>query len=213
MDNLRRSENAALPQDCWSGKMLGVYYDQLPHWVVDHGCYAFTFHCADSLPAIALEKLSEMVVANHGVESSDVEYLKESRRRFRMMEHYLDQSCGSCPFKLDQHRKAMSGFLGEYKGALRFRHWVIMPNHLHLLTAPIRFGTLNAFKQASKDFKMKSTHFVNQQLNRSGKLWMSSGYDRWVRDAVEYRRWIRYLETNPVKVGLCQKPEDWIGLH
>lgn len=192
--------------------MIGMYHDRLPHWVVDYGCYALTFHCADSLPAVALEKLREIVASDRSVESSDDAFLEESRRRFKIMEHYLDQSYGTSPFKADSLRQAMHEFLEDFDGVFRFRHWVMMPNHLHLLTEPMRFESTNGFKRAIKDFKMKSTFFANRELDRSGRLWMTSDYDRWVRDVAEYRRWVKYLQANPVKAGLCRQPSNWVGL-
>jgi REP-associated tyrosine transposase len=50
---------------------------------------------------------------------------------------------------------------------------------------------------------------ANAILERQGKFWQIESYDHWIRDEQEFWRVIEYIENNPVKVGLCQKPEDW----
>jgi hypothetical protein len=159
--------------------MRGIYHDQLPHWVVDYGCYSLTFHCKDSLPAAALLKLREIVASEASVASTDEAFVKQSRQRFAMMEHYLDQSHGTCPFKHASIRSDLSQFIKDYDDGFRFRHWVFMPNHWHLLTEPASFASTGAFKHAIKLFKMRSNAFVNKSTGLSGRLWMRSGYDRW----------------------------------
>ena len=212
VDMMSPSEHL-VPADCWSGIMVDVYHDLLPHWVVDHGCYALTFHCRDSLPPAALRKMMEIVDSESLIESKDDAFLEQSRRRFRIMEFYLDQSYGSCPFESKLIRKSLGEFLEAYDDGFRFRHWVVMPNHLHLLTEPIDFVSGDEFKRAIKAFKMKSTVFTNRLTGSRGSLWMRSGYDRWVRNTTEYQRWIGYLRENPVKAKLCMEPQAWIGLR
>jgi hypothetical protein len=34
-------------------------------------------------------------------------------------------------------------------------------------------------------------------------------FDHWVRDNAEHARLVAYVENNPVKAGLCKRPEDW----
>jgi len=50
---------------------------------------------------------------------------------------------------------------------------------------------------------------ANTILGRQGKFWQIESYDHWIRDEQEFWRVIEYIENNPVKIGLCQKPEDW----
>ena len=46
-------------------------------------------------------------------------------------------------------------------------------------------------------------------LDRKGTFWQAESYDREIRDDIEFWRVIRYILNNPVKAGLCPKPEDW----
>jgi putative transposase len=42
-----------------------------------------------------------------------------------------------------------------------------------------------------------------------GIFWQKRYYDRNVRDEREFREKLRYLHRNPVKAGLCQRPQEW----
>ena len=47
-------------------------------------------------------------------------------------------------------------------------------------------------------------------LGRTGKpFWQAGSYDHWVRDEHEYGRIVAYIESNPVKAGLVEHPEDY----
>lgn len=43
----------------------------------------------------------------------------------------------------------------------------------------------------------------------SSQLWQRDYYDRFIRDEEHLHRCIAYIRRNPVKAGLCLKPEDW----
>jgi REP element-mobilizing transposase RayT len=38
---------------------------------------------------------------------------------------------------------------------------------------------------------------------------MEDYFDRYVRDEKHFANAISYIEKNPVKAGLCLRPEDW----
>jgi len=50
---------------------------------------------------------------------------------------------------------------------------------------------------------------ANRILGRIGAFWQHEGYDHWVRDGDECQRIVRYIERNPVKAGLVERPELW----
>ena len=194
--------------------MRGIYYDQLPHWVVDRGCYSLMLRCRGSLPDSVLMRLSEVNQNQQKIVAHDRESLEQQRRSFKILEAYLDQSQGFAPFRDDAVRGEFHDYLQNYNVAgLTFQHWVIMPNHLHLLTAPFNCERVECFKSAMTQFKQRSTQMLNRALGRNGKLWQSYQYDRWIRNETEYRRWLEYFKQNPVKAGLCQQPEGWVGLQ
>jgi REP element-mobilizing transposase RayT len=46
-------------------------------------------------------------------------------------------------------------------------------------------------------------------LGRAGRFWQREPFDRYVRNKRHFRNALAYIEANPVKAGLCDKPEDW----
>ena len=42
------------------------------------------------------------------------------------------------------------------------------------------------------------------------RFWSRDYFDRWMRNAAEEQRVIRYIENNPVRAGLCREAEDWL---
>ena len=58
-------------------------------------------------------------------------------------------------------------------------------------------------------WKSFTAHQCNQVLRRTGRLWEREPFDRYVRNQRHFRNALSYIENNPVKAGLCEKPEDW----
>jgi len=81
-----------------------------------------------------------------------------------------------------------------------------MPNHIHYLLKPINNHTLS---EIIKNFKSFTAHEANKILQRNGQFWQEDYYDRYIRNREHYEKTVRYIETNPVKAGLCEKPDDW----
>ena len=81
--------------------------------------------------------------------------------------------------------------------------WVVMPNHVHLLFTPlIEVPTL------LRRLKGSTAREANRQILRVGKpFWQHESYDRFVRNAAEYRRIENYIVQNPVRAGLATCPE------
>lgn len=159
-------------------------------------------------------RLSEINQNQRDIVARDEQALEQQRRSFKILEAYLDQSQGFAPLRDVGIRDSFNQYLQRYDvRGLSFRHWVVMPNHLHLLTAPLDCERVESFKKAMTQFKQRSTQMLNRELGRRGQLWQSYQYDRWVRNETEYCRWIEYFRQNPVKARLCQQPEEWVGLQ
>jgi REP element-mobilizing transposase RayT len=83
--------------------------------------------------------------------------------------------------------------------------WVIMPNHVHLLINPLVHPS-----HVLQSIKGATARECNRLLGRTGEpFWQKESYDHWVRTEDELRRIRNYIESNPVKAGLTQKPDDW----
>ena len=131
------------------------------------------------------------------------------RRHFKILDHTLDSGQGPLPFTETVADELHQWIAAYAEDQLTFAHWVIMPNHLHLLTKPIALEGNKEFQTVWRRFKGRSSRFLNRLLESSGALWQDSLYDRWVRNETEWNRWIDYFRKNPVKARLVARPEDY----
>jgi len=84
--------------------------------------------------------------------------------------------------------------------------WVVMPNHAHILCIPSAGNSLAGIMHSIKSF---TSNKANKMLNRSGRFWQKEYFDRYIRNARQFANTVAYIESNPVKANLCQRPEDW----
>jgi REP element-mobilizing transposase RayT len=80
-----------------------------------------------------------------------------------------------------------------------------MANHVHLLMTPLLevAGIMHSLKRST-------ARECNRILGLTGRqFWQNESYDRLVRDESEFRRIVRYIESNPVKAGLVLTPEEF----
>ena len=83
--------------------------------------------------------------------------------------------------------------------------WVVMANHVHVLLTPKVDPA-----RLVKSIKGFTAREANQILGRTGEpFWERETYDHWVRDAQEWTRIKAYIEHNPVKAGLVERPEEY----
>jgi putative transposase len=84
--------------------------------------------------------------------------------------------------------------------------YVIMPEHVHLLLSEPERGSLRTVLQILKQA-------VSRRLARPGKrnapFWQARYYDFNVWSDRKRIEKLRYMHRNPVKRGLCERPEDW----
>ncbi len=172
--------------------MATFHVRRLPHYY-STGCPIFlTWRLAGSLPA------------NRSFPSHNL-----AGRTFLVMDRLLDAASDG-PLYL--RHPDLARMVTE---AIRFqeRHlehyslhaYVVMPNHVHLLVSPR--APVSRLMQSLKRFTAREG---NRLLDRTGQpFWQDESYDRLVRDATEYERILRYIEMNPVNVGLVSAPEDF----
>ena len=85
--------------------------------------------------------------------------------------------------------------------------WCVMPNHAHTLFTPKASFMMSKIVHSWKSF---TANECNKILRRTGRFWERDPFDRYIRNEQHYRNAIAYIENNPVKAGLCEKPEDWL---
>jgi putative transposase len=82
--------------------------------------------------------------------------------------------------------------------------YVVMPEHVHLLlNEPDRATLADAIKSLKQGV---SRRLIGCQLH----FWQKRYYDFNVRNHRQFAEKLRYIHNNPVKRGLCARPEDWL---
>jgi putative transposase len=98
--------------------------------------------------------------------------------------------------------------LREYKEELPFDlfHYCLMPNHIHFL---IRTQKATDFSLFMKKINLSYFHYFRNKYDWVGHFWQ----DRFKSQAVGKDSYFiqcgKYIELNPVRKGLCEKPDDY----
>jgi REP element-mobilizing transposase RayT len=171
----------------------------LPHFEGGELAQFITFRLHDSLPRNVLVRWKEELKLETSAEAESI-----MRRR---VEAYLDQGHGSC--YLRQHDIAemvQRALLFHDRTKYRLAAWVVMTNHVHMLCTPRAGNSLAEIMHSIKSF---TSNEANKMLDRAGRFWQKEYFDRFIRNPRQFARTVAYIENNPVKANLCQKPEDW----
>ncbi len=178
----------------------------LPHWEQPGATYFITFRLADSIPASLISTWEAELAAweERHPQPWNVKTTAEFKVLFdERRQDWLDQGHGSCtlrkPAAADMVAKALRHFDGE---RYALDHFVVMPNHVHVLLSPLSGHGLPDILHSWKSFTAKE---INKLENCSGKFWMEESFDRIVRDLEELDYYRRYILENPVKAGLSEE--------
>ncbi len=158
-----------------------------------------TFRLSDSLPQCVLETWRK--------EFSSEPNLNVDVALRKRIEVYLDHGHGECLLRTPRIAELVQDSLLFFDGErYRLTAWVIMPNHVHILATPCAGYELSAILHSLKSY---TANEANKIAGRTGQLWQRESFDRWIRNADHFANAIIYIENNPVKAGLCERPEDW----
>ena len=161
----------------------------LPHFDSAETTRFITFRLADSLPRAVAEELA-----------------KHSDSLARTDER-LDECLGQCWLRKPEIAKIVQDALLHFDGGrYRLLGWCIMPNHVHAVAEMREGHGLGTVVQAWKSFTAKE---ANRALGRSGPFWHKDYFDRFIRDGAHLERTLEYVDVNPVKAGLANRPEEW----
>jgi REP element-mobilizing transposase RayT len=127
---------------------------------------------------------------------------------FVWIDRYLDQG-KSGPLFLRQPAIARIVVDSLHKGVdlghFDLGAFVVMANHVHTLLLPKISPS-----RLLQSMKGAAAREANRILGRTGQpFWQAESYDHWVRDDREYARIRAYIENNPVKAGLVERPEQY----
>src|SRR5207249_3187885 len=105
-----------------------------------------------------------------------------------------DASCRVFESALERVRRSYKLYVYGY---------VVMPEHVHLLLSEPQPYTL---ADALKSLKQGVSRRL---IGDAEHFWQKRYYDFNIRNYLQFVEKLRYIHRNPVKRGLCERPEDW----
>jgi putative transposase len=209
----------------------------LPHWFMPSATHFVTFRLAGTLPQHVLNDLHDrkeqlLKVKRQGQSKASHRELVH-KQLFAAYDEYLDRN-RDIHFLNDPRiaaliRRSLYHWNGRKYGLCAY---CILPNHAHLLLRPfdrespsqLDMEDLEPGECADKwsplasimhSLKSYTANEANKILARTGQFWQHESYDHWVRDDEELERIVAYINANPVKAGLVQRPHEflWCSAH
>lgn len=188
----------------------------LPHCDFPGFVQFVTFRLADSMPASRRGEWEHLLA---------IEDLREKRTK---LEEYLDRGVGECHLRDPRIAKLC-------EEALMFFHderyellaWCVMPNHVHVLVhvwqtplskmvqswkryiATQAEAHLAERRSPTRRVSVDDTKAPARRAALQTLHWEREYWDTFMRDEVQEKTAVRYIENNPVKAKLCRAAEDW----
>ena len=122
-------------------------------------------------------------------------------------------------FTSDASRRVFESALERVRRSFRFRvyGYVVMPEHIHLLvseperTAPLKpTPGLNGPPDLADALTSLKQGVARRLIGDADHFWQKRYYDFNVRNHAQLVEKLHYFHWNPVKNGLCERPEDWL---
>ncbi len=173
----------------------------LPHWHQSNKVYYITFRLNDSLP---MARASELACVKRSFELNNPKpWDAATRLRYHKLigqveERLLDAGYGECCLRSERCRRIVADAINRLnRDVYNIVAFVIMPNHIHLLTVISEQGNTQEMMRLIKGI---SSRGINEVINRSGKLWHADYFDRIVRSEDHFKHCLNYIVNNPKKL-------------
>lgn len=192
----------------------------LPHCEIAGAAYFITFRLAGSLPAAVVEAWREEYErlrdeCRGALDSGRGTHWKlTSRACYEKYDDQLDRG-GHGPRYLEDARLAdLTVSALEFYRGVRYDlvAYVVMPNHVHVVIRPPQKPTSELFwglDEIMQHLKGYTGREANKRFQRTGQFWQREYFDHRLRDDEEWQWYVEYTHQNPVKAGLCSRPEAW----
>ncbi len=108
----------------------------------------------------------------------------------------------------DEDRRTYLKLLSAYahKHSLQIWAYCLMDNHIHLLAVP---ETETALARGIGLTNQVYTQYLNRKLTQSGRVWQNRFFSCVVGSEQYLWAVARYIERNPLKVGLAERVDDY----
>jgi REP element-mobilizing transposase RayT len=194
---------------------IDISHGNLPHWEQTNATYFITWRTADSIPQDVLKQWHldrQHWLLVHGIEASSddlhwqIECLPDDDRRayhrlFTQRWHgFLDSCHGACVLRQPECAQHVADALLHFDGdRCLMQGFVVMPNHVHVLTTINGRGHM---KELCKSWKRFSAAAINRSLGRKGEFWQTESFDHIVRNQRSMDRFREYIRENPLNAKL-----------
>ena len=110
-------------------------------------------------------------------------------------------------FFCDEDYRVYIGLMAEWCSRLAVAIWAycLMPNHVHLIAVP---SSEDGLRRSIGEAHRRYSRRVNFREGWRGHLWQGR-FASFPMDEQHLLRVVRYVELNPVRAGLVEKPEDY----
>ncbi|MCX8036579.1 MAG: hypothetical protein N3D11_05920 [Candidatus Sumerlaeia bacterium] len=193
---------------------------RLPHLEIRGRSYFITYRLAGSLPQRVIAEMREQFGARFRlaaqIEDATKRQAEESIVREEMhaaLDRHLDTGYGPCHLGDARIAALVAENLHHHAGhKYILNHWVIMPNHVHLILTPIEKTNgagLWTLEEILHSLRSYTAHEAMRRISAAGRFWHREYYDRIIRDEADLAARASYIEANPVMPGLCKDPKEW----
>lgn len=123
--------------------------------------------------------------------------------------HHITQRGNYCQdiFEDDRDRSKYLSLLGieSRRYGLQILAYCLMANHVHFIGMPKRYDSMgNVFKYLN----MRYSQYFNRKKSINGHLFQGRFFSC-IMDEYYTMACARYIERNPVRAGIVEKPWDW----
>lgn len=129
-------------------------------------------------------------------------------------------------FNRGNHKKQIFHSMYDYEKFIEYQNkyfttyktidllaWCLMPNHFHFL---VKTGSSpEDFIKLMQRFMTSYAVYFNKKYGQVGHLFQSRYKSKYLRSKDNIQKVYNYMQYNPIKTGLCKRPEDykwlWLG--
>ncbi len=119
----------------------------------------------------------------------------------------MDSGVGECLLRKKENARIIADALLFFNNKrYKLGHWVVMPNHVHVIVTPKNGFNLSEILHSWKSYTSK---MINRNMGRVGAFWQDESYDHIVRNLKELRAVEKYICENPGKAGIKSFVGSW----
>ena len=111
-------------------------------------------------------------------------------------------------FQVAENAEILIDSLFRYRNKDEYllHEFVVMPDHLHVLLTP---GQDTSLERAIMLIKGGSSHEIRKRREVRLEIWQAGFHEESIRDIKDYAGKTEYIDMNPVRSGLIERPEEW----